>query len=306
MDGAEIAAGARAHDDSKSRFAHLPVSDDKTIELDWSLYTPEEHDRWNRLAERCRRVLPSRACPEFLRAMDALDLSAGGVPDMERLSDRLERITGWRVIPVAGYVPDKIFFEHLANKRFPAGAFIRPEKEFDYLEEPDIFHDIFGHVPLLTNPAYAEFSHEFGKARRLAAEHDCVTELLNLYWFTVEFGLIKSEEGLKLFGAGMMSSVAEAQFALEDPSPNRLGFNLERCMRTDAFIDDFQQTYFVIDSFDDLLAACATDFAPVYERLADGVRHEPHVVLDDDVALHRGTRAYFLEKRRAAAETPTA
>ena len=285
--------------DSKTRFAHLPVADDRTVAFDHSLYTAEEHDRWNRLAARCKDVLRHRACDEYLAAMDALDLSGAGIPDAEKLSDELEQRTGWRVVPVAGYVPDKIFFEHLANKRFPIGVFIRPEHEFDYLEEPDIFHDVFGHVPLLTNPAYAAFSHAYGKARTKAAEHNCITELLNLYWFTIEFGLVKSDDGLKLFGAGLMSSAAEAKFALDDPSPNRLGFDLERAMRTNAFIDDYQQTYFVIDSFNDLLDICEQNFTPIYERLADNVRYEPGAVLSSDDVIHRGTQAYFQNGKHA-------
>ena len=296
----DISSAAAGEISPKNRFADLPTNDDFSIVLDWSSYTPAEHDRWNRLYARCIETLKSRACPEYLEAITKLNLGGNGIPDMSRLSDELEKYNGWRVVPVAGIVPDYAFFDHLANKQFPAGAFIRPEHELDYLEEPDIFHDIFGHIPLLTNPAYAEFSQAYGKARKRAIEYDCLENLITLYWFTIEFGLVRSGDDLKLFGAGMMSSAAEAKFALEDPSPNRIAFDLERSMRTKALIDDFQQTYFVIDSFEALLAACAQDFGPIYERVAGKDLYQPHEILPSDEIIHRGTRAYFLDKQKAA------
>ena len=164
--------------------------------------------------------------------MATLQLSEAGIPDMAKLSDRLEKITGWRVVPVAELVPDDIFFNHLANRRFPAGAFIRPEAQMDYLEEPDIFHDVFGHVPLLANPVFADFMQAYGKGGQRALDLGCLKNLARLYWYTVEFGLIRSAAGLRIFGAGIMSSMTESVFALENPSPHRVAFNLERVMRT--------------------------------------------------------------------------
>src|SRR5262245_7523656 len=196
----------------------------------------------------------------------ALALSDSGIPDMERLSDRLGKITGWCVVPVAGLVPDDVFFDHLANRRFPAGAFIRPEEEMDYLKEPDIFHDIFGHVPLLANPVFSDFMVAYGKGGQRAMRLGQLNNLARLYWYTVEFGLIRSATGLRIFGAGILSSTAESVFALESASPNRVAFDLERVMRTRYVIDDFQETYFVIESFEKLLEACYQDFGPVYER----------------------------------------
>ncbi len=192
---------------------------------------------------------------------------------MEKLSDRLEKITGWRVVPVAELVPDDIFFNHLANRRFPAGAFIRPESQMDYLEEPDIFHDVFGHVPLLANPVFADFMQAYGKGGQRALELGCLKNLARLYWYTVEFGLIQSAAGLRIFGAGIMSSMTESVFALDDPSPHRVAFNLERVMRTNYIIDDFQQTYFVIDSFQSLLDECYRDFGPIYAWIGTATRH---------------------------------
>jgi phenylalanine-4-hydroxylase len=246
--------------------------------------------------------LQGRACEEFLAALGKLELSERGIPNMARLGDRLEKITGWRVVPVVELVPDDVFFDHLANRRFPAGAFIRPEEEMDYLKEPDIFHDIFGHVPLLANPAYSDFMVAYGKGGRRAIELGRLHNLARLYWYTIEFGLIRSAAGLRIFGAGILSSVAESVFALESQSPNRVAFDLLRVMGTKYEISDFQQTYFVIDSFEKLLDACYQDFGPAYEGLAAASDIEPFEIVDGDRVLTRGTQAYFASKRTAAAK----
>jgi phenylalanine-4-hydroxylase len=225
-------------------------------------------------------------------------MSEAGIPDMDRLSDRLERITGWRVVPVAELVPDDIFFNHLANRRFPAGAFIRPESQMDYLEEPDIFHDVFGHVPLLANPVFADFMQAYGKGGQRALDLGCLKNLARLYWYTVEFGLIRTAAGLRIFGAGIMSSTTESVFALEDPSPHRVAFNLERVMRTNYIIDDFQQTYFVIDSFQSLLDECYRDFGPIYSSIGSASDIAPDTLIDSDRVVTRGTLAYFRDKAK--------
>lgn len=286
-------APTEQHDLNFNRYANAPRRADYTIDQDWSSYSPEEHDRWDRLYRRSAALLQSRACPEFLEAMDMLQLSASGVPNMERVSDRLEKITGWRIVPVTDLVPDEIFFDHLAHKRFPAGAFIRPETQLDYLEEPDIFHDIFGHVPLLANPIYSEFIQAYGQGGRRAMELNMLPNLARLYWYTVEFGLVRSGSELKLFGAGIMSSMTESIFALESTSPHRIEFDLERVMSTNYVIDDFQQTYFVIDSFEALLEACYKDFAPVYASLEDQPTIEPHELTDQDRVVDRGTLEHW-------------
>ncbi|MEL6112638.1 MAG: phenylalanine 4-monooxygenase [Pseudomonadota bacterium] len=278
---------------TKNRYANAPKNADYTIDQAWESYSAEEHDRWDRLFVRQRQVLNGRACTEFLEAMEALQLSDKGIPHMERLSDRLEAKTGWRVVPVADLVPDDVFFNHLANKRFPAGAFIRPEAEFDYLEEPDIFHDIFGHVPMLANPTFAEFMEAYGKGGQRALTLNQLHHLARLYWYTVEFGLIQTDEGLRIYGAGIASSPDESRFSLEDTSPNRIGFNLDRIMRTKYIIDDFQQTYFVIDSFSALLDTCYADFGDVYDRVKGTTDFEANCVVEGDNILHRGTLAYF-------------
>ena len=281
----------------QNRYADAPRNADFTIDQRWDTYSDEEHDRWYRLYQRQRQVLPGRACDEYIDAIRKLDLSSAGIPDMEKLSRKLQKLTGWTVVPVTDLVPDDIFFDHLANRRFPAGAFIRPEEEFDYLEEPDVFHDIFGHVPLLAVPVFAEFMQAYGQGGMRALELGQLHNLARLYWYTVEFGLVKSPEGLRIFGAGILSSPHESVFSLEDSSPNRVGFDLERIMRTRHIIDDFQQTYFVIDSLEQLLESCYQDFGDVYKRVKGEPDFEAHDIAPDDVVLQRGTLEYFQKKK---------
>ncbi|WP_276912458.1 phenylalanine 4-monooxygenase [Hyphomonas atlantica] len=280
----------------KNRYHDAPRAADFTIDQAWGTYTADEHDRWDRLFRRQREIARNRACEAALQAMNELELSASGIPHMGELSDKLEKITGWRVVPVAELVPDEVFFEHLANRRFPAGAFIRPEAEFDYLQEPDIFHDIFGHVPLLANPVFADFMEAYGKGGQRAMQLGQLHNLARLYWYTVEFGLIREEGGLRIYGAGILSSPQETVFALEDDSPNRIAFDLQRIMRTKYIIDDFQQTYFVIDSFDALLDACYKDFGNVYQEVKDADDIEAHETTSQDGLIHRGTFDYFRTK----------
>jgi phenylalanine-4-hydroxylase len=280
----------------RNQYHDAPRNPDFTIDQDWSSYSPAEHDRWDRLFKRSRAILHDRACDEFVVMMQALKLSESGIPNMDRLSDRLEKLTGWRVVPVAELVPDEVFFSHLANRRFPAGAFIRSEQEMDYLEEPDIFHDVFGHVPLLANPVYADFMQAYGKGGQRAMSLGRLPNLARLYWYTVEFGLIRTAAGLRIFGAGIMSSTTESVFALESDSPHRIGFNLERVMRTKYLIDDFQQTYFVIESFEKLLDDCYQDFGPIYQRIGTATDIEADEILDGDDVVTRGTLAYFKRK----------
>lgn len=276
-----------------------PVAADHTISQRWCAYSDCEHGRWDALYRRMMEILPGRACQSFMDATKALKLSDGGIPDFELLSDRLEALTGWRIVGVPGLVPDEAFFDHLANRRFLAGCFIRDADEIDYIEEPDVFHDVFGHVPLLANPVYADFMQAYGQGGLRALKLGRLENLARLYWYTIEFGLIREAGDLRLFGAGIMSSPTETVFALEDASPNRVQFDLERVMRTNYRIDDFQQTYFVIDSFEELLEAAMQDFAPIYERLANGVAYQPEDVLPFDQLEHEGTQAYFRAKAAA-------
>lgn len=272
---------------------------DWTIPQDWSSYTAEDHAIWDKLFDRQIRMLPGRATPEFMDGLGMLRMSRPGIPNFDELSERLMKATGWQIVAVPGLVPDDIFFDHLANRRFVAGNFIRGADQLDYLQEPDIFHDVFGHVPLLAHPVFADYMQAYGRGGQRAAALGAIECLSRLYWYTVEFGLVRSGDALKLYGAGIVSSFGESVFALEDASPNRLAFNLQRVMRTEYRIDNFQQNYFVIDSFEDLLdQTLNTDFAPLYAAIADEPSIEIETILPKDEVITRGTQDHA---RRAVA-----
>ena len=277
------------------------AAEDWTIPQDWSRYTAAEHATWDTLFGRQAGMLPSRVAPEFIAGLDILRMSKPGIPDFEELSERLTRATGWQVVAVPGLVPDAVFFDHLANRRFVAGNFIRSPEQLDYLQEPDIFHDVFGHVPLLADPVFADYMQAYGRGGQRATALGVVDRLARLYWYTVEFGLIRSGDALKVYGAGIVSSFGEAGFALDDPSPNRLGFDLKRLLRTRYRIDDYQQNYFVIDSFDDLLRqTLETDFGPLYAEIEDQPEIEIETILPTDRVYTRGTQAYARGKAALA------
>ncbi|HXR95372.1 MAG TPA: phenylalanine 4-monooxygenase, partial [Rhizomicrobium sp.] len=241
---------------------------DWTIPQNWTGYTAREHAVWDLLYARQTAMLQDRACDAFRRGVEHLRLSDKGIPNFEELSERLAKLTGWRVVAVPGLVPDKVFFEHLANRRFVAGRFIRKPEQLDYLQEPDVFHDLFGHVPLLSDPVFADYMQAYGEGGLKALRLGALEKLARLYWYTVEFGLIAEPGGLRLYGAGILSSFGESRFALDDTSPNRLKFDLMRVMRTRYRIDDYQQSYFVIDNFDQLLHQTRdADFTPLYRQL---------------------------------------
>ncbi|WP_066812650.1 phenylalanine 4-monooxygenase [Sphingomonas asaccharolytica] len=276
------------------------AASDWTIPQDWQHYTPDEHATWDTLFARQAKLLPGRASEAYLRGLDVLKLSKPGIPDFEELSERLMTLTGWQVVAVPGLVPDDVFFDHMANRRFVAGNFIRRPDQLDYLQEPDVFHDVFGHVPMLADPVFADYLAAYGRGGQRALGLDALKYLGRLYWYTVEFGLIAEPEGLRIYGSGIVSSYAESQFALDDPSPNRIGFDLARVMRTEYRIDDFQQNYFVIPSFDELLRVTVeTDFAPLYEQL----KAQPDIpiadILQEDEVITRGTQHYANEKASA-------
>jgi phenylalanine-4-hydroxylase len=282
---------------SADGFANGPpegARSDWTIDQRWSAYTPGEHQIWITLYERQAALLPGRACDPFLKGLEALDLRRAGIPDFARINEELNRLTGWSVVAVPGLVPDEVFFDHLANRRFPAGQFIRKPDQLDYLQEPDIFHDVFGHVPLLTDPVFADYMQAYGRGGQRAMELGQLHHLARLYWYTVEFGLLATPQGLRIYGAGIVSSRAESVFALDDPSPNRLGFDLERVMRTPYRIDDFQQAYFVVPSLQALLDATLQDFAPIYRRLAKADDVAIEAILPSDRVFTAGTQAYAL------------
>ncbi len=281
--------------------AGQPRRADWTIDQGWEAYTAAEHGVWKTLFERQSKLLPDRACDEFVEGMRNLPIGADEIPDFRRLSDVLMKKTGWQVVAVPGLVPDEVFFEHLAHRRFPAGHFIRKPHELDYLEEPDVFHDVFGHVPMLMNPAIADYIQAYGEGGLRAQKLGVLDKLARVYWYTVEFGLLKQPDGLRIYGAGIASSFTETAFSLDDASPNRIGFNLERVMRTNYRIDDFQESYFVIDNLEQLLKLAKIDFAPLYQRIAGQPDFDPGTVLASDTVLARGTGRYHDDKRKKVA-----
>jgi len=278
--------------------AHTPERPDWTIDQAWDRYTAEEHGVWKTLYTRQSKLLPGRACDEFVQGLQALPLGAESIPDFRRLNDVLSKRTGWQVIAVPGLVPDEVFFDHLANRRFPAGQFIRRADQLDYLQEPDVFHDVFGHVPMLMHPVIADYIQAYGVGGLRAQRLGVLTNLARVYWYTVEFGLVEQKEGLRIYGSGIVSSYAETLFALEDASPNRIRFNLERVMRTRYRIDDLQETYFVIRNLDELLELARIDFAPIYERVARQTEFGQGEVLPGDAVITRGDGTYHAARRR--------
>ncbi len=230
-------------------------------------YSSEDHAVWNDLFARQMDVLPGRAATAFLAGLDKLDLSRGGIPEFGAMSQELNSLTGWTVVPVPMLIPDHVFFWHLANRRFPAGNFIRTRETFDYIQEPDVFHDVFGHVPMLTDPVYADYMQEYGRAGWKAMRYNRLKALGALYWYTVEFGLIEEAQGIRAYGAGILSGPTEARFAVEAKSPNRIMLNVDRVMRTDYVISDLQPTYFVIQSFEDSVPQdCRARFRPALQK----------------------------------------
>jgi phenylalanine-4-hydroxylase len=252
---------------------------------------------WDRLFARQSQQLVGRAAPAFLDGLNVLHLSQPGIPDFRELSQKLTALTGWSVVAVPGLVPDEVFFEHLAHRRFVAGRFIRRPDQIDYLEQPDVFHDVFGHVPLLSDQVFADYMQAYGEGGLRAVRLGAIKRLARLYWHTVEFGLIRGAEGLRIYGAGIVSSHGESLYALESAKPARIAFDLTRVMRTRYDIDDYQPAYFVIDRFEDLLRqTLETDFAPLYRALEGAADIEAGALVPGDrlIALetvHPGGKA---------------
>jgi phenylalanine-4-hydroxylase len=256
---------------------------DWTVPQRWAEYSVAEHALWDRLYARQLTQLPGRVVSPFMESLDALGFSERGIPDFEQLSERLQRITGWSVVAVPGLVPNDVFFGHLANRRFVSGRFIRKPEQLDYLQEPDVFHDVFGHVPLLAHPAYADYMQAYGEGGLRSMRFDSLNMLSRLYWYTIEFGLMRESGALRLFGAGIVSSHGESHYALDDPRPPRIAFDLRRVLRTHYRIDTLQSNYFVIDSFENLLKqTIETDFAPLYAELGRLPAIEPGAVVAGD------------------------
>lgn len=250
--------------------------DDYCCEQDWAAYTEAEHDLYRRLHARQSALLPGHACDAFVRALGRLG-APERIPRFDAVSDRLERSTGWRLVAVPGLIPEEAFFRLLAARRFPVTDWIRRPDEFDYIVEPDLFHDLFGHVPLLFDPVFADFMQAYGEGGLKAARLGACELLARLYWYTVEFGLIATPSGLRAYGAGLLSSGAELSYCVRSPQPRRVEFEPARMMRSRYRIDSFQPTYFVIRSFEQLFDACAPDFAPVYAAVRETMAREGEI-----------------------------
>ncbi|WP_323119295.1 phenylalanine 4-monooxygenase [Burkholderia alba] len=273
--------------------AGLETRADFTIDQPFERYGQVDHAVWNQLYARQAALLQGRACDAFVAGLARLDLSPAGVPSFSAINRQLKPATGWEIVAVPGLVPDRVFFEHLANRRFPVTWWMRRPDQLDYLQEPDCFHDLFGHVPLLIDPVFADYMHAYGRAALAVADDPQALALLGrLYWYTVEFGLIRvnAQTGdLRIYGAGIVSSKGETLYSLESDAPNRIGFELDRVMRTRFRIDTFQKTYFVIDDFDQLFALAHVDARALASRLAQAAEHPAGAVLDTDLVLTRGT-----------------
>ena len=269
----------------------VPVYATGIVEQPWDEYGTDDHATWATLFRRQREILVGRACDEFLQAQDAMGMTPHAIPKFSELNAALAAATGWQLIGVEGLLPELDFFDHLAHRRFPVTWWIRRPEQIDYIAEPDLFHDLFGHVPLLMDPMFADYMQAYGaggvKAHGVGPE--ALQNLTRLYWYTVEFGLIRQHDGLRIYGAGIVSSTGESIHALESAAPNRIGFDAERIMRTRYRIDTYQKTYFVIDSFRELMDATAPDFTPIYARLASQASIPAGDVLATDTVLQRGT-----------------
>lgn len=268
------------------------VAADWTMPQNWRAFSAGQHETWRTLFDKQSAALQGYACRSFLGGLDLLRRLTPGVPDFAELNALLKPASGWEIVAVPGWIPNQPFFEHLANRRFPAANFLRPPEQIAYSEEPDMFHDIFGHVPMLTDPAFSDFLVAYGQAG-LRAEALGASDFLGRLWlYTVEFGLVVEDGELRAFGGGLMSSFAETLSALTAPEPNRIWLDIERVMRTKYHFDRLQQTYFVVAGFDELLRATEeADFASIYRRIAHAPALEPGDASPRDVAYEGGLPA---------------
>lgn len=241
---------------------YISKQSDENGFINWS---KDENARWQRLYERQMKLLEGRACDQYMHGIELLGMPKDAVPQLGDIDKVLLEATGWRTAEVPALINFTEFFTLLANKQFPVATFIRSEEEFDYLQEPDVFHEIFGHCPLLTNSAFAHFTHTYGKLGLAASKEDRVF-LARLYWFTVEFGLLKTEKGLRIYGGGILSSPSETVYALESDEPERVQMDPLDAMRTPYRIDIMQPLYYVLDNANDLDALADMDLMGLVEK----------------------------------------
>jgi phenylalanine-4-hydroxylase len=254
---------------------------DYTCEQDYAQYTEADHDTYRRLCVRQLQQLPGLACDEFIHATQQLG-TTDRIPRFDDISERLLKATGWQLVGVPGLIPEEAFFALLAERRFPVTDWMRAPQEFDYVVEPDVFHDLFGHVPLLFDPTFADYMQAYGRGGLKASRLGACELLARLYWYTVEFGLIDTPQGLRAYGAGILSSAGELRYSVQAHEPRRVAFDLRRLMRSRYKIDTYQASYFVIDSFKQLFAATAPDFTALYAEARALPEVDAGVVLDGE------------------------
>lgn len=228
-------------------------------------YTDEENAIWHELFTRQIKIIEGRACDEYIHGLELLNLTSDKIPQCPDVSAALTKATGWSVAPVAALISFDKFFALLANRQFPAATFIRSREELDYLQEPDIFHEIFGHCPLLTDPVYADFMHQYGKLGLNANNKDRAM-LMRLYWFTVEFGLINTPKGIRAYGGGILSSKSETIYSIESDTPQRKTFDALDALRTPYRIDIMQPIYFTLNNFKTLYELANTNLLNLIEK----------------------------------------
>ncbi len=271
---------------------YVPVYTTGVVEQPWETYGAEDHRTWATLFRRQQEILVGRACDEFVENQHRMGMTADAIPRFSDLNKYLQAATGWKLIAVEGLLPELTFFQHLAAREFPVTWWIRKPEQIDYISEPDLFHDLFGHAPLLMNPVFANYMQAYGAGgvRASTFGSEPLSNLTRLYWYTVEFGLINTDKGLRIYGAGILSSKGESMHSLDSATPNRIGFDVKRVMRTRYRIDSFQKTYFVIDSFDDLFKATVDpDFGPIYYDLKGAEAVPAGDVLVSDHIIQRGS-----------------
>jgi phenylalanine-4-hydroxylase len=264
--------------DRPPRGDYATAASDYTCAQRWDRYTPEQHALYARLHQRQTAQLPGLACDEFIQAVRHLG-AADQVPRFDDVNERLFPATRWQIVAVPGLIPEEAFFALLAKRKFPVTEWLRQPEEFDYVVEPDVFHDLYGHVPLLFNPVFADYMQAYGEGGLKASRLDACELLARLYWYTVEFGLIATPQGLRAYGAGILSSAGELRHSVRSGEPRRVAFDLKRLMRSRYRIDSYQATYFVIDDFRQLFDATAPDFTPVYAEVRAQAEIEAGTVL---------------------------
>lgn len=278
----------RVHRTQGLRGDYSRMTADYTVEQDHASYTDVHHDTWRRLYARQRERVPGRACTAYLRALEALETLGyrDAIPRFDAVNEKLHAATRWELVPVPGLLPDDVFFGHLARRRFPTTVWIRDPHEFDYIVEPDLFHDFFGHVPMIFDPRIADYLQAYGEGGLKAARLGGLGYLARLYWYTIEFGLVREDGHVRAYGAGILSSPGELIYAVEDDGAQRLAFDLVRVMQTRYIIDEFQKTYFVIESFAQLFEETSPDFSLLYRALKrlPEIAADAHLPEDRDVA----------------------